>query len=94
MYYSSYHYTGQKDPLIPDNIGIIKYNVYYNIKTSHSDETYDYYNNEYNSGITIKNDIDTLLNNYQDEHIGKCLIVSDRPTSNDYKKILKISTTN
>ena len=94
MYYSSYHYKNSKDPLLPNNIGVLKYNVYYNIKTTQStNKESEYYSYDNNSGISIKNDIDKTLNNYQNKNIGKCLIVIDNPNSEDYQKILKISKT-
>ena len=95
MYYSSYYYKNSKDPLLPNNIGVLKYNVYYNMKTTQSDsKENDYYLYDNNSGISIKNDIDKILNIYQDKNIGKCLIGTDNPNSKDYQKILKISKTN
>ena len=95
MYYSSYYYKNSKDPLLPNNIGVLKYNVYYNIKTSQSDTTEnEYYLYDNNSGISIKNDIDKTFTNYQNKNIGKCLIIADNPTNEDYQKIQKISKTN
>lgn len=94
MYSSSYHKPYVKDPLLPDNIGVLRYNVYYNIQTTQALGFKNHYDPERNiSGISVKNDLDEMLNTYQKDNVGRCLIVSEDPTAEDYNKIQRISDT-
>jgi len=85
FYYSVYDSSYlPKDPLLPDNIGVYKYTFYYNINAEEYDnQTYD--------GIEIKNSFDTVVNNFVNDNIGKCLIIDRKPNVDDYSKIQGIS---
>ena len=62
----------------------MNYDIYYNIDTTH-----DF--NKNGSSISIKNKLDLLLNKFEKDNYGKCIILVDLPTTEDYKKILRIS---
>ena len=85
FYYSVYDNSYlAKDPLLPDNIGVYKYNFYYNIDAyTFNNETYD--------GIEIKKDFDNLVDNFVNDNLGKCLIIDHKPNADDYSKINSIS---
>ena len=87
--YSSYIYSySYRDPLLPDNIGVIHYDIYYNINHN---------TNKEKSGIlktNYKYKINEYMNKLQKNNI-QYLYIKDRNLElSDYNKIIKLSQIN
>ena len=91
MYYNMYNPITKRDPLLPNNIGVIKYDVYYNVETNRN-ENIDDMHLDY-AKIPVKEDLDQIFDAYQNKNPGKYLILNNRPTNSDYRKIMAISKT-
>jgi len=84
--YSSYIYSySYRDPLLPDNIGVIHYDIYYNI---------NHKANKHSDGIiktNYKYKIDEYMKKLQENNIQNLYINDKKLESSDYDKIIKLS---
>ena len=84
--YTSYIYSyTHRDPLLPDNIGVVHYDVYYNINTSINKDEDGILKTNY------KYKIDKYMNKLYKENIHNMFIKNAQLDHNDYEKILKLS---